>query len=166
MAQLTLLTSADREALRARILARVKRVNGCWIWAGPKHRSGYGIVKIKGVGVRAHRASHAAFTGLISDQSFICHHCDNKSCVNPDHLYEGTHASNMRDMVSRSRHNAMQPGARCGEKNPKARLTIEKVMEVRRRLANGEAKKRVAREMCVAPQTIRDIASGATWRNP
>ena len=75
--------------------------SGCWLWLGDLDSGGYGRLKIKGKTYRAHRFS------LLREQQtdlFVCHKCDTPSCVNPDHLFLGTHSDNMKDMVSKNRH--------------------------------------------------------------
>ena len=86
-------------------------VSGCWEWQRMKNKKGYGrvrVTKYKGMyrfSWRAHRLSYTAFIGDIPDELFVCHKCDNPSCVNPDHLFIGDHNDNMRDMVEKGRAN-------------------------------------------------------------
>lgn len=81
--------------------------NNCWIWQGSLDAYGYGKISSGGRShkrdIRAHRLSYEMRFGLIKDGNVICHTCDNPSCVNPNHLFEGTQKDNVRDMVRKGR---------------------------------------------------------------
>lgn len=70
---------------RIRFLKRIRIVDGCWLWTGPK-RGNYGVVRINGSIRNAHRAAYALFTGPVDDGVSVVHRCDRKLCCNPDHL--------------------------------------------------------------------------------
>lgn len=102
--------------------------SGCWLWTGAIVTGGYGVIA-RGDGTRtnvqAHRLAFELFKGQ-KGEGFICHHCDNRSCVNPDHLFVGDHAANMRDMWEKGRsglRNAVHP----------RRLTDDQVRDIRSR---------------------------------
>lgn len=76
--------------------------SGCWIWMGSLDTSGYGQLTHKGQHMRAHRASFASFKNQQDRPLLVCHTCDVRACVNPDHLYSGDYKDNRRDMINRS----------------------------------------------------------------
>jgi hypothetical protein len=89
--------------------------SGCWLWTGAISKNGYGNLGWQGKTLRASRAAYTAFVGEIKNDFQINHKCDVRSCVNPDHLYAGTHHQNVEDMVERGR----QPRTRFhGELHP------------------------------------------------
>lgn len=93
--------------LQNRILIRVQKdmSTGCWNWTGYTHQDGYGKMSYKKYrSISVHRLSHLAFKGEYGDSINTLHKCDNRRCVNPDHLYLGTQKQNARDMVDRKRH--------------------------------------------------------------
>ena len=78
-----------------------KTPNGCWIWTGATDGRGYGQLWVNGHLEKAHRLSWVIHYGAIPLGLNILHHCDNKPCVRPDHLYLGTQADNARDALER-----------------------------------------------------------------
>lgn len=81
---------------------------GCWLWTGSLSRRNYGFVgnfsMAKRIGMyQAHRLSFVIHKGAIPEGMFVCHHCDNPPCINPEHLFLGTHADNMQDMKNKGR---------------------------------------------------------------
>lgn len=76
-------------------------ITGCWEWCGSITNSGYGQIKVFGKMMAAHRYSFALHKGPIPDGMEILHECDNKICINPNHLVSGTHKQNMSDAAAR-----------------------------------------------------------------
>jgi HNH endonuclease len=88
----------------ARFLSKIEKVeNGCWLWVASHLPNGYGRFNWNGRAGYAHRYAYEAAHGVIPDGMSICHTCDVRDCVNPDHLFAATHRENMRDMVSKGR---------------------------------------------------------------
>lgn len=87
--------------------------SGCWLWEGPVSCYGYGLARLgkRATHTVAHRFFYAAHKGPIPPGMCVCHKCDTKLCVNPDHLFLGTHADNMRDRAIK--------GGYLGPRNPR-----------------------------------------------
>ena len=135
------------------------RDGDCLIFTGPTDTGGkwrYGRIKENGRPKQVHRTvweHHHGPTDL-----FVLHHCDKTLCVNIDHLFVGTQADNMRDMVEKGR--AYHPR---GEKAGMAILTWSQVIEIRWRSLRGERQVDLARSFRVAKGTIYNVVSGRTW---
>lgn len=95
-------TSIDNYKKKLLSLIKVDK-NGCWLYQGLIEFSGYGVLTFKGKSHKAHRLSYKIFIGEIKSNLFVCHKCDVRACINPDHLFLGTHEDNMQDMVNKNR---------------------------------------------------------------
>lgn len=88
----------------ARFWARVDKTNGCWEWRGPKNPKGYGLFHYPRRWVTtAHRVAWMITRGRVPQDLLVCHHCDNRGCVRPDHLFLGTAQDNANDMKAKGR---------------------------------------------------------------
>lgn len=91
-------------ALRKRFEEKfTKPADGCWLWTGAPLSSGYGRIRVGGKTLRAHRVSYALYVGEIPDGLCVLHACDVRLCVRPDHLWIGTRADNVADMINKGR---------------------------------------------------------------
>ena len=137
--------------------------NGCWEWTGYKARDGGGILYIGDrTTTRAYRVSWQLHSGQIPDGLEVCHRCDNRGCVRPDHLFIGTHADNMRDAIRKGRLSIVLPGnALHGEASSRSVLTLEQVRYI---VASKESKKALALKFGVHPETIYLARAGKTWK--
>ena len=138
-------------SLQDYILDRVQPIpqTGCWVWEKSISSNGYGNACFEKRALNAHRLSFEAFKGEIEDGAFVCHTCDVKVCVNPDHLYAGTHAQNMDD-VSR------------GKSHPKRKLSSEEVHAIR---SSRAPQREIAVQHGVTQRVVWAIIRGPTYRH-
>lgn len=140
----------------------INKTTGCWEWTGSYSTTGYGRVTVRVDGKNetffAHRLAFGIFNGSLLKDSFICHACDNPKCVNPKHLFAGTHNENMRDMQSKRRHG-------YGVRNGNAVLTEDDVREVRNLLAQGLSNAEIGRRFKVGATSISRIKLGKGWKH-
>lgn len=116
-----------------RFWQKVDKSSACWVWMGARNARGYGHFKLRKRVQVAHRVAWVISHGSISDGLVVCHKCDTPSCVNPDHLFIGTQADNVRDMVSKKRGVNLS-----GERHWNAKLSDLQVVEIRERYAQGD----------------------------
>lgn len=98
---------------------------GCWLWSGTWVRDNYGTYG----NTRAHRLSWMVFKGPIPKGRSVCHRCDTPSCVNPDHLFIGTHTDNMIDASKKGRLNVKKPGLQ-GENHHSSKITNQEARDI------------------------------------
>lgn len=133
---------------------------GCWLWECAVAWNGYGAIRFAGRTRRAHRACFEVSNQVAVPRHLdVCHRCDTRACVNPEHLFVGTRADNMRDCRDKGRARPLQNGP--GERCPAAKLTAAQVDEVRK---SGRSARSLAREWGVNHGTILQIRHGKTWR--
>ena len=128
-----------------RLESRVERVteSGCWLWTWRIGTRGYGRTSIDGKHIEAHRLA-AMLAGNDVRGKHVCHRCDVRSCVNPAHLFIGTHADNMRDCASKGR-------------RPPSHLRASDIDFIR----NGPlGRRQLARKFSLSPSYIGRIRSG------
>lgn len=136
---------------------KVDKSDDCWEWLAYKDKDGYGRFRVDGQWVGAHRFVFEMKCGRIPAGMCVCHSCDNPSCVNPEHLWLGTHEDNLRDMAEKGR--ARCPGHK-GESNGRAKLTEEDVRGIRQL---KEPVPLIAKCFGVSEGQIYRIRSGQHW---
>ncbi len=130
---------------------------GCWLWSGSVDRGGYGAIKVRGKAVRAHRFSFAHFNGPLKSSALVCHKCDVPSCVNPKHLWAGTHSENSLDSVAKGRW-VNNKGSRHGM----SKLSEENVCLLRIDVKNGLSLRKTAEKYGINKATVWEIKHGRT----
>lgn len=134
------------------------RLGSCWLWtASAFSKSGYGYFYVDGSGIGAHRFSFALHYGDPGDL-LVCHACDVRLCVRPDHLFIGTAADNLADMHAKGRHS-------FGDTHSLSKLTSADVREIRRLLGLGLAQREIAAQFGVHQAVISGIHTGRRWRH-
>ena len=138
---------------------------GCWLWAAAQHKSStqkylvYGAFGYQGKKQTAHRVSWMLHNGPIPNGLYVCHSCDTPLCVNPEHLWLGTHKDNMKDAANKKR-TVCNFKPLKGTKHPNARLTEKDALEIKHSpLKNVE----LAKLFKVSTSTISEIKSGRKW---
>lgn len=134
-----------------------KQPNDCWVWTRAKSNGGYGVASFRGSSHPAHRLAwfltHGAIPkGVGYHGTVVAHRCDNRLCVNPDHLFLTSQSGNLEDCAAKGR-------------NWCSKLDTKKVLEIVSWIRSGETAEQIAKRYCVSPMTIHSIAKGRAWRH-
>lgn len=132
----------------------------CWYFRGAHCKLGYGVCSAFGER-RAHRAMWVAFNGRIPDGKHVLHTCDVRCCVNPDHLFLGTHADNMRDMVRKGRH--VRPDLK-GEQHPNSKITCSIARSIRELGKAGLTQQAIADQFGISRANVGLVLQGKAWK--
>ncbi len=167
------------------IPAAQPQLGPCWLWTRRCDKDGYGRFRPDGANsgdAGAHRVSFVLAGGVLLAGQLALHHCDNPPCVNPTHLYAGTHRQNTADMDSRGRRvqgNTSETACRgqrwrelhpktlafIGAANPAARLTEDDVRAIRAAFANGETQTSIGLRMGIPQPHVSRIVLRRSWAN-
>lgn len=129
----------------------------CIEWTKSKDSDGYGHAWKDGKLKKAHRIAWEEANGPIPNGLCVCHRCNNKGCVNPDHLYLGTHAQNIQDayndgLISRPE----------GEEHYKTKLTADDVIAIR---SDTRTQSAIAKAYGITQGAVSGIINRRTWRH-
>lgn len=142
-----------------RFWSKVEKTEACWNWTGRLDKGGYGQFSLKTMGnCRAPRYAWEITYGPIPDGLFVCHRCDNRLCVNPDHLFLGTPKDNSQDAAQKGRMDR-------GEDRHCAKLTEEDVREIRRKYQTGATQLEISNGYPVSRATIGRIINRRIWKH-
>ncbi len=132
---------------------RLEKTDTCWIWTGWKMPKGYGMFSFNGVSMLAHRFSYLYHFGELPDDKMVCHHCDNPSCVNPEHFFLGTASDNLQDMARK--------GRRKGERHALVKLSEADVLAIRADTTKSQTA--LGQEYGVSQTTVGEIKRREIW---
>lgn len=133
--------------------------SGCYeVISHKPYPNGYVVFTLNGRRTGMHRHVYEQCFGEIPEGMYVCHKCDNKKCINPEHLEVGTHAKNVRDAVIRKRY-------RAGELHPNSKLTNGKVKLIRSLIKKGYKNISIAKLTGAHKDTVSDIKRGKSWKN-
>ena len=150
-----------RPTVMERFESKIERIpfSGCWIWtACSKDEDGYGEFGQYGQSRGAHRVAYELFVGPIPEGTYVLHRCDVRPCVNPAHLFVGTHGDNMRDAAAKGR-----LGVKRGELHERAKLRSEDVSAMRS--AENQDPERLSKRYAVSKATIYNVIGCRTWKH-
>ncbi|MGE3341564.1 MAG: HNH endonuclease [Candidatus Altimarinota bacterium] len=154
--------------------SRVKKSSDCWVWQGPPNNSGYGSAqsplnpsKVEG----AHRISFQLSVGPIPSGKYVCHKCDNRLCVKPQHLFLGTQKENLEDCKRKGRLPSSEQlrerlGNQTGEHNRNAKLNWDLVRIIRNLHSEGLGQREIARRVGVPFPNVWSIVNNKSWISP
>lgn len=147
-----------------RLFEKVEKIteSGCWVWTGAMDSAGYGRMAFNNRIDGAHRVAYQLFIGPIEKGLFICHHCDVKLCVRPDHLFAGTQKHNIQDCVRKGRLGHQRA---TGEIHGAAKLSNFLVKRIRQMYSSKlYSQTELARLFNIGQTAISSIVTRQTWR--
>ena len=148
-----------KKNLKDRLLSKVNNTNSneCWEWTAKTAVAGYGRLTVDKKSILAHRLSYELFKGKIPEDFCVCHTCDNRKCINPDHLWLGTKSDNTKDMYSKNRQYDV-----AGENHGRTKLNWSQIGEIRK-LKGKETLVNIGKKYGIAKSAVSAIQRGITW---
>lgn len=139
---------------------KISSTSGCWLWTGYLDKDGYGkIIYSNKRTAKAHRFSYTRYIGKIPAGMLVCHTCDIRNCVNPEHLFIGTSRDNTQDMVSKGR-------GIFGARHASTHFTEEDVLNIRYMYSSGDCtQKNIAKLYEVTTASIWSIVHRKSWKH-
>lgn len=175
----------QRQDVMERFLSHVNKESGhiapnmdtqCWLWTGALQKNGYAafVLESRGSNVRAltapaHRASWILHNGNIEHRNiYVCHRCDVRHCVRPDHLFLGTPTDNVRDCITKGRYKYSyeNPEGIRRSREVHRHLTFSQAQEIRERHANGESAGSLSKDYPLTRRNINRLLKGETYKEP
>lgn len=144
---------SQEQSTRSEFLKRIHKTESCWEWIGTITSHGYGHFKRNGKLYRAHRLSFALFNGTIPAGVLVCHSCDNRKCVNPDHLWLGSNQDNSIDMSMKGRGVGNRIKHHSGDDNVNTKLTKDKITAIKN-LSSSLSQRAIARIFNVSQASV------------
>lgn len=140
-----------------RFAVKIKKTDDCWLWMGRKDKDGYGRLRVNKKIKVAHRIAWELAHGIpVPRGLYVCHHCDNPSCVNPDHLFLGTSSDNMLDAIRKGRYHFTY-----GETNGRHKLNRIQVEEIR---TTTDPYRTIGERFGVTVSTVSAIKRHRIWK--
>lgn len=138
-----------------RLLSKIVEIDGCWVWQGSCDHAGYSQIQAYGRNWKGYKLSYLIHKGEWPIGRDVMHSCDNRKCVNPDHLRLGTRAENLADMKAKGRH-------AHGTRFPHAKLDDDAVRDI---VASPDSNRVAALRYGVNPSVVSRIRNGKVWRH-
>lgn len=148
-----------------RFWSKVKKSEkGCWEWAAAKCGVGYGNFYFKRRYINAHKFSYLLKNEYIKQGEYVCHKCDNRKCVNPEHLFAGTPKDNIHDMIKKGRAR-MVGGPKGDNHNWRSRLNSGDILDIRKLRSLGLSYPKIAFLYETTHSHIQNIVKGVVWKH-
>lgn len=140
---------------------------GCWLWLGASDNRQfpflpYGQIWFRGRTLRAHRISYEHFVGVIPKGMLVLHKCDVPLCINPDHLFLGTHRDNTMDMIRKGRFEKVLEMFHRGENSHYSKLKNAQVLAIR---DDPRIQNVIARDYDICQKMVSNIKRRKAWRH-
>lgn len=145
----------------------------CWDWAGARFRSGYGNKTVNSKGYLSHRLAYFLANKVDPNELMVCHHCDNRSCCNPSHLFLGTRQDNVDDMVRKGRVRRGDESSsrrhpellKRGESHPRAKLSVTDIDAIKSMRLKGISFKAISKIFNVSDSTVCNAHNRLYWKH-
>jgi hypothetical protein len=153
------LTESDVQRFWSKVA--IKGPDECWEWTSGKSRDGYGRITLRdSLPYFANRVAYFLSDGGQPGQLMVCHKCNRPSCCNPSHLFLGTQKDNVTDCINKGRRRSD-----VGEHNPRAKLTLDEVGQIRELYSSGNyTQPTLGKRFNVGRSAIGHIVRNETWR--
>lgn len=143
-----------------RFWSNVQKGEGCWEWQRGLDRHGYGRTSYQAKDVLAHRLAWLLTHGPVPEGLYVCHHCDNRRCVRPDHLFLGTQKDNLDDARDKGR---PLSSLKAGSLHHKTKVTEAVASEIKAARTSGETAKSIARRLGLGYRTVTRVLHDEHW---